>query len=78
MITTMEQLQAYLAEMTKLAESAAPFGVAANVESICARIWKQLTPHALAFWTIPGVLDHLSACLTPPDELEDEDNTDDE
>ena len=73
MITTMEQLQAYLAEMTKLAETASAYGVTANIESICARMWKQFTPHALTFWTVPGVLDHLSACLTPPEDTEEED-----
>ena len=56
MINTMDELFAYLDEMTNRAKTAAGYNVVANVESICAQMWKRCTPHALTFWTTAGVL----------------------
>jgi hypothetical protein len=67
---TLDELRTYLAEMTELAHK---YDVEANAESIAARMWKRLTPSALTFWTVPGVLEHIGECLTPPITQEDED-----
>jgi hypothetical protein len=73
-IHEMDELLAYLDEMTKRAKSAAPFGVKANVESICAHMWQRFTPHALSFWTPAGVLQHIATCLSPPEPEADEED----
>ena len=71
MITTIEELRAYLDLML---ERAATYHTTANIESMCARMWKEFTPHALSFWTTAGVLEHIAAVLSPP--VEDDDDTD--
>jgi len=73
MITTIEELRAYLDQMLV---RAAAYNTPANIESMCARMWKEFTPHALSMWTTPGVLQHIVDVLTPPDEDDNEDEDD--
>ena len=69
---TMDELLAYLDEITERAKGAAHFGVQANVDSICAHAWKHFTPEALEFWSTSGVLEHIAECLSPREEAEEE------
>lgn len=73
MITTIEELRAYLDQMLV---RAAAYNTPANIESMCARMWKEFTPHALSFWTTSGVLEHIAAVLSPPAEDDDEEDDD--
>jgi hypothetical protein len=68
---TLAELRDYLAEMTKQAHAS---NVGPNAESIAARMWKHFTPAALSLWTPAGVLEHIAACLTPPDADDEEDD----
>jgi hypothetical protein len=79
-ITTLDELLEFLeakAKLARMAKGFEGFTEAANVESICARMWKELTPHALSLWTVPGVLQHIAEVLAPPAD-EDEGGGDDE
>jgi hypothetical protein len=78
MITTLdklkEHLSAHIEGITHMKGNSWPESL--NVESVCAHIWKDFTPHALTFWTTSGVLNHIAECLDPP--AEDEGGADDE
>jgi hypothetical protein len=78
-IHTLEELNAYLSEMSARADEIKRQGwpIASNVESICAHMWKQFLPHAITFWTTAGVLEQIAACIAPP-QTNEEDNDDDE
>lgn len=76
-ITSIKELKIYLEEVAKRADEIDSKGwpVAANIESMCAHMWKDFTPHALTFWLVSGVLNHVADCTAPPieDTEEDED-----
>ena len=71
-LTTIDELLAYLEKTAQRIAlvNQSPHG--ASAESFCAMMWKDFTPHALALWTTPGVLEHIAACLSPPDDETEE------
>ena len=74
-MTTIDELLAYLEKTTQRIAlvNQSPHG--ASAESFAAMMWKDFTPHALALWTTPGVLEHIAACLSPTeDEAEEGDD----
>ena len=76
-ITNLQQFKIYLEEVAKRADTIKDNGWPdeTNVESMCAHMWRDFTPHALTFWLVSGVLNHIADCTAPPieDTEEDED-----
>jgi hypothetical protein len=68
---TIPEFQAYLAEMAAQAGKVRERFPLSGADNLAAQMWKRFTPAALSLWTPPGVLEHIAACMAPPDDLED-------
>jgi hypothetical protein len=71
---TIAEFKTLMAEMTAQADKVAARFSPATETTMPALLWKQLTPAALDLWTIPGVLEHIAACLAPPEAPEQDED----